>query len=152
MRKRPHVRIELPDINVLLALLDPMHPHHDSANNWYVGAAFSGWTICPLTENGFVRILSSPSCPGVRLRLKDAIALLETTVANSAATHHFWHDSVSLRDKTLFLPSGIADPKQITDVYLLSLCQQNGGTLVTLDSGVTTAALLSPHPQLLRTL
>ena len=146
------MRIELPDVNVLLALLDPMHPHHEKANLWYVGAASSGWATCPLTENGFVRILSSPSYPGVRLRVEDALALLETTIANPVVPHHFWSDSVNLRDSTLFTPSAIAGPKQITDVYLLGLCQQNVGTLITLDAGITPTAIVSPHPDLLHIL
>lgn len=146
------MRIELPDVNVLLALLDPMHPHHEKANNWYAGVAASGWATCPLTENGFVRILSSPAYPGVRLQVADALTLLEATIANPVAPHHFWPDSVNLRDGTLFTPSAIASPKQITDIYLLGLCQQNGGTLVTLDTGITVAAIVSPHPDLLRLL
>src|SRR4051794_15834937 len=152
MTRRSCVRIQLPDVNVLLALLDPMHSHHDIANQWYDGAATSGWATCPLTENGFVRILSSPTYPGVRLRPEDAVALLEATIANPVATHHFWPDSVSLRNKALFIPSAIAGPKQITDIYLLGLCQQNGGTLVTLDTGITPAAIVSYHPDLLRLL
>ena len=146
------MRIELPDVNVLLALLDPMHPHHNVANNWYQGVSAIGWATCPLTENGFVRILSSPSYPGIRLRSEDALAMLETAVVNPVAPHHFWPDSVSLRDRTLISPTAIAGPKQITDIYLLALCQQNGGTLITLDAGITSAAIVSPHPELLRIL
>ena len=146
------MRIELPDVNVLLALLDPMHPHHETANNWYAGAASSGWATCPLTENGFVRILSSASYPGLRLRSEDALSLLEDAVANPVATHHFWPDSITVRDRELFAPAAIAGPKQITDIYLLGLCKRNGGTLVTLDARLTVAAIISPHPELLRTL
>lgn len=146
------MRIELPDVNVVLALLDPMHPHHDTANNWYAGVALSGWATCPLTENGFVRILSSPAYPGVRLRVEDALAMLAAAVANPVATHRFWPDSISLRDRTLFGDAAITGPKVITDAYLLGLCQRNGGTLVTLDTGITPFAIISPHPELLHTL
>src|SRR5438874_1777402 len=37
MPRRYLVRIDLPDVNVLLALLDPMHPHHETANAWFAG-------------------------------------------------------------------------------------------------------------------
>jgi toxin-antitoxin system PIN domain toxin len=146
------MRIELPDVNVLLALLDPMHPHHDTANDWFAGAALQGWATCPLTENGFIRILYSPSYPGMQLRVEEAMSLLEIMIASHAATHHFWPDSISLRDSALFLPAAIAGPKQITDVYLLGLCQQNGGTFVTLDTKVTPAAIVSPRSDLLNCL
>ena len=152
MSRINYVRVELPDVNVLLALLDPMHPHHDTANDWFAGAASQGWATCPLTENGFIRILSSSSYPGVRLRVEDATSLLETMIASHRATYHFWPDSVSLRDRTVFTPAAIAGPKQITDDYLLGLCQVNGGTLVTLDTGIATSAIHSPHSELLRTL
>jgi toxin-antitoxin system PIN domain toxin len=146
------MRIELPDVNVLLALLDPMHPHHEAANIWYTGTASTGWATCPLTENGFVRILSSPSYLGLQLRVEDALALLEATTANPIAPHHFWADSLSLRNSAILFSSAITGTKQITDVYLLALCQQNGGTFVTLDSAITTAAIVSPHPDLYRIL
>jgi uncharacterized protein len=144
--------IELPDVNVLIALLDPMHPDHNKASQWYAGTTSTGWATCPLTENGFIRILSSPSYPNLQLRVEDAVSLLEATIANPAAQHHFWNDSISLRDKTLFTPSAIVGPKQITDIYLLGLCKQRQGTLVTLDSRITTTALVSSHPNILRLL
>ena len=52
------------------------------------------------------------------------------------ATHQFWKDSVSLRDSKLFRVSQIAGHKQITDVYLLGLCQQMDGRFVTLDDKI----------------
>lgn len=146
------VRIELADVNVLLALIDPVHLHHEAASQWYADASLRGWSTCPLTENGFVRILSNPSYPGVHMTPADAIALLETLMQNHAATHHFWPDNASLRDRTLFRPDAVAGHRQITDVYLLGLCQQNGGTLVTLDAGITVTAIISPHVDLIRRL
>lgn len=67
-------------------------------------------------------------------------------------THTFWSDHISLRDRTLFIRSAVAGPKQITDVYLIGICQQNGGTLVTLDASMTTRTIVTPHPDLLRIL
>lgn len=144
--------IELPDVNILLALTDPAHPHHDATSQWFVDACQRGWATCPLTENGFVRILSNPSYPGIRLSPADATGLLGTLRQSHAATHHFWPDSVSLCDRTLFRTEAITGHRQITDVYLLGLCQRNGGTLVTLDAAITDAAIVSPHAELIRRL
>lgn len=143
------MRIELPDVNVLLALVDPVHPHHEKATHWYTAATSCGWATCPLTENGFVRILSSPSYPGVRLRVADAVKMLQAVIVNPVAQHHFWPDSVSLLNTELFYPAAIAGPNQITDVYLLGLCQRHSGTLITLDAKITTAAIVSPDIDLL---
>lgn len=62
------MRIDLADVNVLLALIDPVHVHHEGASQWFVDASARGWATCPLTENGFVRILSNPSYPGLITR------------------------------------------------------------------------------------
>ena len=50
------------------------------------------------------------------------MTLLGAVIVNPVKTHHFWPDNVSLRDSNLFTPSVIAGPKQITDIYLLGLC------------------------------
>ncbi len=146
------MRVELPDVKVFLALLDPVHSRHDIANDWYTGIGSAGWATCPLTENGFVRILSSTSYPGIQLISANAISLLEATINNPVATHHFWSDVVSLRDRTLFNHLAIAGPKQLTDIYLLGLCQRNQGIWVTLDTRITTSSIISPHSELLRIL
>jgi predicted nucleic acid-binding protein len=49
------------DVNLLLALTDPMHIHHESAYRWFAGKGQKAWATCPLTENGFVRIASYPA-------------------------------------------------------------------------------------------
>ena len=41
---------------------------------------------------------------------------------------------------------------ELPDVNVFGLCQQNDGTLITLDAGITPAAIVSPHPELLRIL
>jgi predicted nucleic acid-binding protein len=46
------------DVNVLLALLDQAHVHHARARKWFLARALDGWASCPLTQNGFVRIIS----------------------------------------------------------------------------------------------
>ncbi len=54
-------RVALLDVNVLLALFDPDHIHHEAAHRWFARSRESGWASCPLTENGVVRILSNPA-------------------------------------------------------------------------------------------
>jgi hypothetical protein len=85
----------------------------------------------------------------VRLRPRDTIALLETLLQNHLGSHVFWPDSISLADRALFRPGSINGHRQITDVYLLGLCQFNGGTLVTFDTAISVSAIVKPHPNLL---
>ena len=49
------------DVNVLVALFNPDHIHHDTAHDWFAEHHTRGWATCPLTEQGVVRILANPS-------------------------------------------------------------------------------------------
>ena len=81
-----------------------------------------------------------------------AFFLLEQTKQTHRETHHFWSDSVSFSETDLFILPRITGHKQLTDVYLLGLCQRSDATLITLDTHMTTATIKSPHPELLRIL
>lgn len=146
------MRIQLPDVNVLVALHNPLHTLYERAHAWFESEGQHGWATCPLTENGFVRVFAQTKYPNDLKGVPAALHILENMVKTYANTHQFWTDSVSLRDSLLFMPSAIAGPKQITDIYLLGLCHQNAGTLVTLDAGITPTAIFAHHPELLRTL
>ena len=51
------------DANVLIALVDPRHVHHELAHRWFAGSAPGAWATCPITENGVVRIMAQPTYP-----------------------------------------------------------------------------------------
>ena len=60
--------VRLLDVNVLVSLLDSAHVHHDPAVEWFRNvAATGGWASCAITENGFIRVVSSMSYPNLRL-------------------------------------------------------------------------------------
>ncbi len=82
------------DVNVLVALFDPMHAHHEAAHEWFAENRRDGWATCPLTENGLVRILSNPKYPGRMTTVGDAIARLGNF--RESGDHTFWQDSVSI--------------------------------------------------------
>jgi uncharacterized protein len=142
----------MPDINVLLAMSDRDHANHDAATAWFVEASRRGWATCPLTENGFVRIRATPSYTGPAMRPGEVLLVLQDLLRRHAVTHHFWTDSVSLADDTLFRLEALTGHRQVTDTYLLGLCQRHGGTLVTLDAGITTAAIVAPHAEVIQRL
>ena len=125
------------DVNVLLALTDPMHVHHDPAHRWYAAKGRAAWATCPLTENGFVRVASHPTYPNRPGDAPAVLAVLREFCAD--AGHSFWPDNVSLRD-ALSTSAAITN-SQITDVYLLSLAVHTGGRLATFDRRISTAAV-----------
>jgi toxin-antitoxin system PIN domain toxin len=133
-------RPALLDINVLIALFDPDHVHHEIAHDWFGDHRHAGWATCPLTENGFVRVLSHPGMgeaaerPGVlRMRLAKFCA---------SGHHVFWPDAVSVRDKSLFSDTFVAGPRQLTDVYLLGLAVKMKGTLATFDRSIPISVVV----------
>jgi hypothetical protein len=132
------------DVNVLLALFQPDHVHFERAQEWWKANAEHGWASCPLTQNGFARILSQRTYPKP-LPTAEAIARLAEHI--ELTDHEFWPDDVSIADRNVFDPAGILGPNQITDSYLLALAVKNDGRLATLDRGVSLRAVRGAEPR-----
>ena len=131
-------RRALLDVNVLIALFHPEHVHHQIAHDWLADQEPAGWATCPLTENGFLRILTNPRGP-VQEGRAEVLASLNALCAHTQ--HEFWPDAVSLRDDTLFDPQVHVSYLQLTDVYLLGLATRMGGTLATFDASIPLRAI-----------
>jgi hypothetical protein len=120
------------DVNVLLAWLWPAHEAHKAAQAWMFKHRQEPWATCPVTEMGFLRILTnlsfSPNAPG----WAEAIKILRKHTEGSP-NHSFWQDSLSLAEMDLRLGSRIKGPNQITDAYLLTMAVHHKGCFVTFD-------------------
>ena len=136
--------IALLDVNVLIALLDPAHLHHGLAHRWLDQNRKHGWATCPMTINGCIRILSSPAYPAVKVTPAEVAGDLRS--ACSVTDHHFWEDSVSLIDESLFRVSMIGGHQKITDAYLLGLAVRNHGRLATFDRSIPLKAVHGAEP------
>ena len=132
-------RTALLDVNVLVALFDPDHVHHDLAHDWFAHQRPRGWATCPITEMGFVRVVSNPKYRPDAPRPANALAQLQKFCASGP--HHFWPASVSLRDDTLFAPASARGHAQITDIYLLGLAKRMDGALATIDRTIPLSAV-----------
>jgi toxin-antitoxin system PIN domain toxin len=126
------------DVNVLLALLDRAHVHHHRAKKWFVKQAPKGWASCPLTQNGFVRVISQPKYPKP-ITTSAAIDLLQA--AASTEIHEFWSADLSLLDASVFVRGFVHGPGQLTDLYLLALAVSNAGCLATFDQSISLTAV-----------
>lgn len=129
--------IYLLDVNLLLALMDPMHVDHESAHRWFAEVGQRGWATCPITENGFVHIASHPRYPNRPGDVTAVLAILRQFCA--AQAHVFWAEDVSIME--LLLPDMIITSSQVTDVYLLGLAAQKDGKLATLDRGIPAMSI-----------
>lgn len=103
-----------------------------------------GWATCPITENGFVRVVSNRGYPGRRTTHVDAIDRLK--LFQESGDHHFWTDSLTLRDSDAFRAEHLAGPQQLTDVYLLALAVAQQGRLVTFDRSIPITAAAGATP------
>lgn len=63
------------DVNVLIALLDAAHQLHAQAWTWFDANIEHGWASCPITQNGYVRIVLQPNYPN-STTVYDAISRL----------------------------------------------------------------------------
>lgn len=121
--------ITLLDINVLIGLVDQASQHHAAATEYLRSVRISGWATCPLTENGFLRILGNPNYPGGPGSTDAARGLFSGLVGYPG--HQFWAD-----DLTLTNPDGfptLPPSKDLTDLYLLALAVKHGGRFATFD-------------------
>ena len=132
------------DVNVLLALMDRDHIHHQRALAWWRSDRDDGWASCPLTQNGFIRISCQTDYPGRRTA---AHAIEQLRLQLAEPTHEFWPDEVSIVDAGLFDRNRILGPNQITDAYLLALAVKHGGRLVTFDRSVPVGAVHGADPR-----
>ena len=133
-------RIALLDVNVLLALSNPKHMHHEIAHDWFADHHALGWATCAVTENGFVRVLSNAAAGAGTFRPAEVIDILRRFC--SVKEHVFWPDSVSLTDAKLFNAAMIRGYRQVSDIYLLGLAKKMGGYLATFDAGIPLSAVV----------
>ncbi len=119
------------------ALLDAEHVSHSRAHAWFTESANGGWASCPITQNGCIRIMSSPDYPN---RILVRLVIERLGAATSAPQHEFWPDSMSLLDAGIADTMRIHGPRQRTDVHLIALAVSRSGRFVTFDSAIPREA------------
>ncbi|MCF7732407.1 MAG: hypothetical protein K9N23_11995 [Akkermansiaceae bacterium] len=127
------------DVNALLALLDPMHVHHDAAHQWYAGQSPLQMLLCSHVENGVIRVASQPkypNCLGTSARVRQALGNLSLQVnAEGCKTE------ISLLDDRVLPRPDLLTPSRVTDLYLLGLAVANGARLATFDQRIPVDAV-----------
>ena len=134
------VPVRLLDGNVLVALSDAAHVHHEVAIRWFM-ALDAPFATCPITQGTLLRMLLQ--FKAVR-DVASAVAFLERFTAHPK--HRFWPDSLPYASISW---TGIFGQRQVTDAYLAALARHHAGRLATFDQGlaalhVDIAELLEP--------
>lgn len=123
------------DVNALVALAWDSHIHHARIRQWFDENARQGWSTCPITESGFVRVSTNPKVLPSPIGVVDARRVL--AALRSAAGHRFLVDDVSIVDGDY--PPIVAH-RQVTDAHLLTLARRRNTRLVTFDAALASLA------------
>ena len=127
------------DVNVLIALLDAEHVHHEAARDWMRKDIRHGWATCPITQIGCLRIMAQLGYPH---HIPSSLVAERLREATATDHHRFWSDDVSLLDARTVDWGRIIGPRQITDVYLLALAVAHQGRFVTFDARIAPDVVL----------
>jgi predicted nucleic acid-binding protein len=109
------------DVSTIVALVWSGHNDHDKANTWAVGKKIA---VCPITELGFLRVVTSPA---FNATMSDARAVLENFLTV---------------EKPEFVPADVRalagevapSSGKTTDWYLANLAHVHGMRWATLDT------------------
>ncbi len=126
------------DVNVLIALAHEDHVAHGRVKRWFRSAADLHWSTCPLTEAGFVRVVSNPRYQDPAIDAGEALAML--AALRALPGHQFWPIEFGFEDAVTPFAERFFGHQQVADIYLLALAIRKRGKLVTLDRGLTFLA------------
>lgn len=129
--------IDLPDLNVWLAMANENHRHHKTARNYWENQSTDTLNFCRITMLGFLRLLTHAKVMGDRpfsppeawQAYLNFLALPEVEFLNEPAS----------LEKRLMSFSGKPDfPQSLwTDAYLAALAVESSRRIVSFDSDFT---------------
>lgn len=125
------IRRNLLDVNTLLALTSAEHPQYPAAQRWFDSLGEEEWGICPLTEAGYVRVVTNPASGPIMRTFLQAGAILKDLAERPGYRH--WPILGSWAELTAPFATRIFGHQQVTDAYLLALAIRHSGVLVTFD-------------------
>jgi predicted nucleic acid-binding protein len=130
----------LPDVNAILALLDPMHVHHDAAHRWYKQNSPMQFLLSPHVENGVIRVASQPkypNCLGTCSKVREVLQAFAARTKSQSCEHE-----VSLLDNRVLLKPDSLTPARVSDLYLLALAAANRARFATFDKRIPADAVM----------
>ncbi len=127
------------DVNVLVALLDESHVHHALVSQWFTSEA-PDWSVCAVTEMGFLRLTTNPRMPYARSIEAARMVLSEL---ERHPNYSYWPVAVSWARLVEPFRERIFGHQQVTDGLLLGLAIREDAVLVTMDKAIL--ALAGPH-------
>jgi uncharacterized protein len=122
------------DVNALIALTSIEHPQYPAAQRWFDSLVNEEWGICPLTEAGYVRVVTNPASGPIMRTFVQAAAILKDLARLPG--YRYWPVDASWAALTAPFAERIFGHQQVTDAYLLGMAIKEDGVLVTFDRGI----------------
>jgi toxin-antitoxin system PIN domain toxin len=119
------------DVNVLIALAEPEHVHHQTVMKWFNTPGLD-WGLCAFSEAGFLRVTTNPKAGSHSVQES-------TRVLADLANHRgyrFWPISAGWAALAAPFHERVFGHQQITDAYMLGLAVKENGVLVTMDKAI----------------
>jgi toxin-antitoxin system PIN domain toxin len=116
------------DVNFLIAAILDSHTQHKVADQWLDGKSLA---TCPLSETGFLRIVTHPKIYGVPMPV--AREVLSDFISR--------HDPLFVPDDLRALKISAQTSGQVTDFYLAELASTHHMKLATFDTQISHYAI-----------
>ena len=125
MADRP---VHLLDVDVVIALLDEEHTHHEAVSDWFDTPGLR-WALCAFAEAGVLRFFTRPKTG--TLSVKEVTGML----AKLKERPGYHYQSIAQDWHTLAKPffHRLHGHQQVTDAYLLGIAIREKLILATLD-------------------
>ena len=119
--------IRLLDANVLIALVNVSHVHHERARRWFMETE-PRFATCPITQGALVRHYFRDTTDSTAQGVAAFLAGIECMPG-----HTFWPDDLPYGQVRF---TGVIGYRQVTDAYLAALARNHAGRLTTLDTAL----------------
>ena len=123
-------------MNILVALTDKKHVHHELSTDRFNAQLSHNWGICAFTETSFIRFITRPTVGS--FSVSEASEILKRLAAHPG--YKFWTMTETWSTITAPFKDRIFGHQQITDAYLVGMAVRENGVLVTLDKAVSHLA------------
>ncbi len=125
--------VDLPDLNVWLALACPDHGHHRQALTYWEQQAAEQVLFCTVTALGLVRLVCQPKLMGMAVRSTGEAAALLQAFCQQPGVSMAMPEQAGWDVFHQLLDSGDVPARLCTDAYLAALALANGWRLVSFD-------------------
>jgi toxin-antitoxin system PIN domain toxin len=128
--------MHLPDINFWLALAFASHNHHARAAEWFAGVPAGACAICRLTQQGFLRLATTPKVLARRpVTLIEAWRLYDRLFADPHVV--FAEEPANLETHWRhYTQRRSFSPKVWNDAYLAAFARAASFEVVSFDTGL----------------